>query len=112
MRAGQPGRLAIDFYNAGDTAWLHQPNQPGWTRLGAHLHRAGQTRPLVDFDWLRAPLPADVPAEGRGRIAVELPPIAEPGDYLVVIDLVIEGSAWFAERASLTLEVPCCVRSQ
>jgi hypothetical protein len=57
-------------------------------------------------------LPADVPAEGRGRIAVELPPIAEPGDYLVVIDLVIEGSAWFAERGSLTLEVPCSVRSQ
>ena len=112
MRAGQPGRLAIDLYNAGDTTWLHQPNQPGWTRLGAHLHRTGQARPLVDFDWLRAPLPADVPAEGRARIAVELPPIAEPGDYLVVIDLVIEGSAWFAERGSLTLEVPCLVSSQ
>jgi SAM-dependent methyltransferase len=112
MRAGQPGRLSIDLYNAGDTTWLHQPNQPGWTRLGAHLHRSGRTRPLVDFDWLRAALPADVPPEGRVRIAVELPPIADPGDYLVVLDLVIEGNAWFAERGSLTLELACRVSSQ
>jgi SAM-dependent methyltransferase len=109
MRAGQPRRLTIDLYNAGDTTWLHQPNQPGWTRLGAHLHRSGPARPLVDFDWVRAPLPMDVLAEGRVRIAVELPPIAEDGDYLVVFDLVIEGSAWFAERGSLTLEIPCIV---
>jgi SAM-dependent methyltransferase len=112
MRAGQPGRLSIDLYNAADTTWLHQPNQPGWTRLGAHLHRSGRTRPLVDFDWLRAALPADVPPEGRVRIAVELPPIADPGDYLVVLDLVIEGNAWFAERGSLTLELACRVSSQ
>ena len=109
MRAGQPGRLVIDLYNAGDTTWLHQPDQPGWTRLGAHLHRSGRTRPLVDFDWVRASLPADVPPEGHARIAVELPPIADPGDYLVVIDLVIEGSAWFSERGSRTLEMTCGV---
>ena len=37
---------------------------------------------------------------------MQLPPIAEAGDYLLVFDLVIEGSAWFAERGSLTLDVP------
>jgi hypothetical protein len=52
--SGQAGRFAVDLYNAGDTRWLSRPNEPGWTRLGGHLHRAGPTRPLVDFDWLRA----------------------------------------------------------
>jgi hypothetical protein len=37
---------------------------------------------------------------------MQLPPIAEAGDYLLVFDLVIEGSTWFAERGSLTLDVP------
>jgi hypothetical protein len=40
---------------------------------------------------------------------VVLPAIAEPGDYLLVFDLVVEGVAWFAERGSLTLDVPCRV---
>lgn len=109
MLSGQAGRFAIDLYNAGDTRWLHRSNEPGWTRLGAHLHRAGPTRPLVDFDWLRAPLPHDMAPEARLRMEFDLPPIEEPGDYLLAFDLVVEGSAWFAERGSLTLDVPCSV---
>jgi hypothetical protein len=57
-------------------------------------------------------LPADVPPEGAARITVELPPIADPGDYLVVLDLVIEGNAWFAERGSLTIDLTCVVSGQ
>jgi hypothetical protein len=49
-------------------------------------------------------------AEGRTRVEVPLPPIGEPGEYLVVFDLVIEGSAWFGERGSLTLDLRCRVQ--
>lgn len=107
--AGQPGRLMVDLNNAGDTRWLHRPDQAGWTRFGVHLHQAGRARPLVDHDWLRVSLPHDVPPDSRLRIEVVLPAIAEPGDYLLVFDLVVEGVAWFAERGSLTLDVPCRV---
>ena len=103
---GRSARLAIDLYNAGDTRWLHTENEAGWTRLGAHLHRADRARSLVDFDWFRLSLPRDVAPDGRVRLEMPLPPIAEAGDYLLVFDLVIEGSAWFAERGSLTLDVP------
>jgi len=109
MRAGQRQSLDIHLYNAGDTRWLHRAGEPGWTRLGAHLHRGGRARPIVDFDWLRASLPHDVAPDATARLSVELPAIAEAGEYLVIFDLVIEGSAWFAERGSLSLEVPCRV---
>ena len=109
MRAGEPLVLSLDLYNAGDTTWLHRTNEPGWTRIGAHLHRADRERTLVDHDWLRAALPREVPPERGARVELDLPPIKEAGDYLLVFDLVIEGSAWFAERGSLTLDVPCRV---
>jgi hypothetical protein len=110
MRPGERVPLVVELHNAGDTRWLHRANEPGWTRLGAHLHRADRARSLIDYDWFRAPLPHDVGPEGGVRLDVQLPPITEAGDYLLVFDLVIEGSAWFAERASLTLDVLCRVR--
>jgi SAM-dependent methyltransferase len=109
MRAGQPQGIDVNLYNAGDTRWLQEAGQPGWTRLGGHLHYAGRARPLVDFDWLRAPLPRDVPPDKGVRLRVDLPAIPATGDYLIVFDMVIEGSAWFAERGSLSLDVPCRV---
>jgi SAM-dependent methyltransferase len=109
MQAGTPTPLTVDLYNAGDTRWLHGDRDGGWTRLGAHLYGAGRDRPVIDFDWLRTPLPRDVAPEQSIRLQVELPAIDAPGDYRVVFDLVIEGSAWFAELGSLTLELPCRV---
>jgi hypothetical protein len=51
-------------------------------------------------------LPHDVAPGERHVLDLTLPPIAAPGTYVVVIDLVIEGVAWFAERGSMPLEVP------
>ena len=65
---------------------------------------------VVDFDWLRAPLPHDVAPGGEVTIAVALPPIAEPGRYTVVFDLVVEGLTWFSERESQPLVLPATVR--
>ena len=109
VHVGQQARLTVDLNNAGDTRWLHRPDQAGWTRFGVHLHLAGKARPLIDHDWLRVPLPHDVPPESRLRLELVLPAIPEPGDYLLVCDLVVEGVAWFAERGSLTLDIPCRV---
>jgi SAM-dependent methyltransferase len=112
MQQGITGRLMLTLHNAGDTRWLAAANAPGWTRLGAHLyaeHSAGRPSTLLDFDWLRVALPADVDPDGMVRISVQLPAIDRPGEYLLVFDLVIEGVAWFADRGSMPLEVPCRV---
>lgn len=103
--AGEPATLSVRLVNLGDTVWLaHPDDERGWTRLGVHLHHAGDGE-LVDFDWHRAELPADVPAGGRCELEVTLPPLVEQGDYRLVLDLVAEHVTWFAEVGSSPVEI-------
>jgi SAM-dependent methyltransferase len=110
MSTGQSAAIEIAVHNAGDTRWLSTPNQAGWTRLGAHLYRGDASRTLVDYDWLRVELPRDVAPNETVRLRATLPAIAEPGDYLAAFDPVIEGKAWFADRDSVSIDLPLSVR--
>ena len=105
LRARESRTIEITARNLGDTTWLAASGVAGWTRLGAHLYRAGGGMAVVDFDWLRAALPHDVAPGAEVTVAATLPSIAEPGRYTVVFDLVVEGFAWFAERESQPLVV-------
>jgi SAM-dependent methyltransferase len=109
VRRGQAADVVIRLYNAGDTTWSHEPG-PGWTRLGAHLHRNDEARTVVNFDWLRLPLPASIQPEQAVDVRATLPPIVEPGEYEIAFDLVVEGQMWFADRGSIPLVVRCGVR--
>lgn len=104
---GRTLALRVRVANRGDTRWLATAvERPGWTRLGIHLHRHSEDEPgeLLDFDWLRASLPRNLdPGEGA-TFEVELPPLEEPGEYLLVFDLVAEHVIWFHQRGSKTLE--------
>ena len=108
VAAGRPIQLAIEILNKGDTIWLggDQPTG-GWTRIGAHLYRLGRVRELVDFDWWRGHLPAEVPPGHRVMLTPAVPAIDVSGHYAMEFDLVIEGVEWFAGRGSnvLALEV-------
>jgi SAM-dependent methyltransferase len=106
---GRPQTVTLELQNAGDTRWICSENAAGWTRLGAHLYRAATPRTLVDFDWVRITLPRDIRPDETVRVAAVLPAIDQPGDYIIVFDVVIEGIAWFADRGSRTLEVSCRV---
>ncbi len=104
--AGTPARLRFRLTNTGDTRWLAAiDGQPGWTRLGAHLYRAGDGSAELEFDWCRWRLPRDVDPGERVELDVELPGLAEPGEYRVVLDLVAEEILWFARHDSPTLEL-------
>jgi SAM-dependent methyltransferase len=109
MRRGQAAEITLRIYNAGDTTWKHEPG-PGWTRLGAHLYRHDAARTVVDFDWLRLPLPTSIQPEQAVDVRALIPPVDEPGDYEIAFDLVVEGQAWFADRGSVPLIIRCIVR--
>lgn len=106
---GRPLPVRLRVTNRGDTRWLATPEErPGWTRLGAHLYRDADEPPgeLLDWDWLRTPLPRNLDPGDAAVVEAELPPLGEPGVYRLAFDLVAEQVTWFAERGSRTLEVP------
>jgi SAM-dependent methyltransferase len=110
LRAGERGELSVRIDNRGDTLWLAgEEHQPGWTRLGIHLFRASDGDHPLEFDWVRQALPHDVAPLGRAELRVSLPPLAGPGDYRLVLDLVIEGLTWFEEQGSQVLELPLTI---
>ena len=95
-------RVALRVANTGDTRWLRRgagPSRAGWTRLGVHLHGAGDpVGPVIDFDWHRAGLDRDVEPGDRVTLRLVLPGLERPGTYDLHFDLVVEGCTWFAER--------------
>ena len=109
-RVGEPLTTQLTIANTGDTTWLGGDTpRSGWTRVGAHLYRDGDTRALVDFDWWRQSLPRDVAPGETVTLQAELPVPRTAGRYLVSVDLVIEQVAWFAdfggEPATLRIEI-------
>lgn len=97
--------LRLLLKNTGDTLWLSRIlDLIGQTQLGAHLYRQERKGPALNFDWLRQELPHDINPGGEVILDVELPPLQEPGDYVVVLDMVSERIAWFEEFGSKPLE--------
>jgi uncharacterized protein YbaR (Trm112 family)/SAM-dependent methyltransferase len=96
MTAGRPERLRVRVRNTGDTLWLRRTRDDvGMVRVGFQLKGPGGAP--VDENYLRASLPRDLAPGEAADLAVELPAIARPGDYLVEIDGVAEGLVWFKD---------------
>lgn len=70
-------------------------------RLGAQLLGADGT--VVDRDWVRASLPADLAPGAEVRVPIAIPAPASPGRYAVKFDLVCEGIDWFEASGSPAL---------
>jgi SAM-dependent methyltransferase len=107
VAAGEPARLRCRLTNLGDTRWLADTGgRPGWTLLGARLREAeGEAL----RDWARTPLDRDLDPGDRTVLDVALPPLDRPGRHRVVLDLVAEHIAWFADRGSAAVELELIV---
>jgi hypothetical protein len=92
--------------NEGNTRWLRTTEDGrGQVRLAGRLVADGASR-----DYWRAPLPADVAPGATVAVEDAFPAPSEPGRYVVELDLVDEGFAWFHDagatpaRFELTVE--------
>ena len=95
-------QLRVHIRNAGDTVWpgCERSAAPFQIYLGSHwLNASGAAASKAEG---RSPLPADL-APGQETdlsFAVDMP--AQPGDYVLEIDMLQENVAWFGLKGSRT----------
>jgi tRNA (mo5U34)-methyltransferase len=101
-------RVAVE--NTGAAVWRARGEAGtgrGAVRLGSHLLRADETE--VAWDFAFAALPHDIAPGGRTELALDIEVPGQPGEYVVEIDLVLEGIGWFEEGGGSTLRLPLAV---
>ena len=84
--------------NRGDTIWLSRTaDEAGEVHLGAQLF--DERRRMVKEDYARVKLPHDVGPGQSIRVRCALPPLLQPGTYLIELDMVDTDFLWFKEYA-------------
>lgn len=103
MRAGEKKQLLIKVRNAGNSIWPWRVEQ-GWigivTAGDRWLSNDGRTV-LNDVD-RRVALPHDLGPGEEVELKLTVTAPEAPGDYLLEIDMVQEGVAWFSQHGSPT----------
>lgn len=108
--AGGRVEVPIQVRNEGEALWLGESHGvPGVTRVGAHLGDA-EGAPL-DHDWYRLSLPGEMAPHEEAALVLELSVPSTPGRYVVEVDLVAEGVAWFGQLGSPTAKLTLDVRA-
>jgi SAM-dependent methyltransferase len=112
---GETVRLRVTARNTGDAVWLlRPPTQIGTVNLGAHLYD-GEGR-LLERDHARVALPvpssnATIEPGVEVSFDAELTMPSQPGSYVVELDLVSEGVAWFSVLDGQSVSVRLTVAS-
>jgi SAM-dependent methyltransferase len=107
---GHPIVIAATVTNRGTATWLPSDAPAGGVALGAHLHDDAGRLITFDLHWERlTDPPREIsPGETVG-IQVSLPP-QPPGRYVLEIDCVAAGVAWFAQLGSRPARVTVDVK--
>ena len=87
-----------------------------WTASGANpvalaYHWADLANNTVIWDGQRSPLPADVPIGGSATVNATIQAPKAPGTYVLRLDLVREGLAWFSSNGVATANVSVAITS-
>jgi SAM-dependent methyltransferase len=98
VREGARVRGTVTVDNEGDTLWLRGGDEPGRVRLGLQLMTPEHH--LLQLDFARAELPADVPGGQSVEVAVDLALPEAGAPYLLKLDMVDEHVCWFEDLGS------------
>jgi len=106
LAPGSKDRVAIDLENAGWDEWRSDGAHP--VHVSYHWRTpAGET---VEFDGVRTDLPRPLGPGETCRVDVTVRAPASAGRYVLAIDLVREGVAWFSEAGQPCHTAPIDVR--
>jgi hypothetical protein len=103
MAPGEVRPVYVRIENRGSAAWPWGLDQPPEIRVSYHWWRG--TGELVDYEGMRSPLPCGL-APGESTIVpawVQAP--AEPGAYVLELDLVHEHVRWFEVPLRIEMRV-------
>jgi SAM-dependent methyltransferase len=104
VRCGERFVLRAIVRNPTGTVWLQQGRRDdGGVRLGARLLRLPGTE--VAAEWKGSGLPRDMRQDDDATLEVECQAPGEAGEYLLRLDMVAEGLAWFHERGSQPVDL-------
>ncbi len=98
---GELLRLPVRVENTGQRRWLSRGEggtERGEVRLGAHLFRGDEEE--LDWDFARAGIPRDLMPGESADLELHVQAPAEPGRYLLELDMVAEHVAWFEDCGS------------
>ncbi|MCM3877442.1 MAG: phospholipid carrier-dependent glycosyltransferase [Thermoanaerobaculia bacterium] len=106
MAAGQQEILRVVIVNSSRTVWLATARGVGAmnVRLGNHW-RDASGRLLVNDD-ARARLTKDLAPGEEIELPLAVNAPREPGDYVLELDLLQEGIAWFGDKGAPTVRLP------
>ena len=100
LEAGAIEKLAVGVRNASTAPW---PDDR-FVNLGNHWRSTDGT--ILRLDDGRASMGSTVAPGDAVDLTLEMQAPTDPGDYLLELDLVIEGVAWFADQGSPTVTIP------
>ena len=105
-KAGQPIAIDATVTNRGTSIWLPSDATFGGVALGAHLHDASGKLITFDLHWERLTDPPREILPGETVSMRMTLPAQAAGRYVLEIDCVAAGVAWFAQLGSEPARLP------
>jgi 4-amino-4-deoxy-L-arabinose transferase-like glycosyltransferase len=100
--AGEKLQLRVRVKNAGDIAWPGCERSAGKFQIYLSSHWLNSSGELASKAEGRSPLPADLAPGQETELSFAVSAPAQPGDYVLEIDLLQENVTWFGLKGSRT----------
>ena len=100
LRPGQKETVRVKVKNLGDTPWpAHGRSNDGYFQVNlGNIWLDAQGAKITDNPYIRSGLPNDLKPGEEVEVPLQITAPANPGDYILQIDLVQEMVAWFSDK--------------
>jgi len=110
LEAGSQATLNVKVKNVSDSTWLNRADSLGKSIIHLGNHWLSSTRQLVVHHDARASLPQSMKPGMESDLQLTVTAPNEPGNYIMVLDMVLEGVTWFHDKGSHTTDLQVCVK--
>lgn len=109
LKSSTPAKFHVVVTNLSNHVWPANGTANNTYRIGIGNHWLDQNGKQLVTDDGRSPLPFDLQPGSKAEVLLVIKGPDEPGRYILEIDAVQEGVAWFVQRGSQTLRVDVTV---